>query len=346
MKLRRDTRRPAGTPSTIVDVALAADVSIATVSRVIHGHTVGAERKQRVLSAMEALDYRPNTSAQAMRTRSTQTIACAIRGVLMPEMAPFIREAEATLRRAGYTLLLANIEDKVEQQEEMLRFLTGRGIDGLIFTATPDENGRLLDAVRAIGSPTILIDRDGLEAADTVVVDHYSGLTNATEYLLSLGHTRIALLTISASIRPGRERIRAFRAACERAGVGSTALVDDRNLDTTACYHRTSALLSSRHPPTALIAGGMALLPGILHAVASRGLRIGTDISLVAGCDSELAQLMTPGISAVRWDRAEWGRIAATRLLERLETPCLERADIVVPTEFLVRRSCSQPTSG
>jgi LacI family transcriptional regulator len=330
---------------TIKDIAERAQVSIATVSRVIHGQPVSEERKQRVEHWMAQLGYSPNLAARTMRTKSSGMIACAVRGLLMAEMAPFIRAAEAVIRERGYTLLLTSVDEQIEHQGELLRLLSGRGIDGVLLTVATASDELLNKALSEMTAPIVVIDRDVPATADVVSVDHRQGIRAAVEYLVSLGHQRIALMVGSADIRPGRERIIAFERALHEQGIVlNPRMISDQCINTEQCFRHASLLLSSGLNPTAIIAGGMALLPGVLRAVRSRGLEIGTDISVIAGCDSELAQLTTPATTVIRWDLEEWGRTSAQLLCDSIESPLQASGrQVIMPTELVVRGSCGRP---
>ena len=205
---------------TIKDVATAAGVAIATVSRVIHQNpTVNAEIKQRVDDAIKALGYEPNIAAQSMRTQLTRTIACAIRDISMPEFATFVRAAEGVMRAAGYTLILANTDDELQQEVDLVRHLSRRRVDGLLLTKSIDDDHELYTELERAKVPIVFIDRDPSPIADTVTIDHRHGIRAAVAHLAMLGHTRIGLLTGRQTMRPGRTRVAAFKEAMQEHGL-------------------------------------------------------------------------------------------------------------------------------
>lgn len=330
--------------ATVREVALRANVSTATVSRVVHGKNVRPGVRERVEAAMADLRYKPNLAARTLRSNASRLIACAIRGLLMPEMAPFLRAAERTLREAGYTLLLTSADERAETQKELIDRLVRKGVDGLLFTPTADSGDLLKQTMQQCNLPTVLLDRDAGFQADAAVIDHRHGIAQAVRYLVSLGHRRIGLLTLPATLRPGRERIEAFREAAAAAGLpADAALICDECLDAGQAYRHLLAMMSLAEPPTALISGGMTLLGSVLKAARVAGLEIPRDLSLVAGCDSELAELAGPGITAVRWDTSAWGEISAQLMLERIAGRALDSRQVVIPTELVLRGSCAPP---
>ena len=333
---------------TIKDVARVAEVGIATVSRVVHNNpSVASNLKARVHKAMEVLGYEPNPAAQTMRTRSSRTIACAIRDISIPEFATFVRAAESAIRQAGYTLILTNTEEAVGKELELIRLWSRRRVDGLLLTKSVEHDEALNAAIGKAGIPVVFIDRDASPTTDAVVVDHRRAMRAAVDYLVSLGHVRIALLTGRTVMRPGRERLAGFQEAMRVHNLEPRpGLVSTRSFYAEDAFRQTSLMLSAETGPTAIIAGGMSLLSGVLRAVALSGKTLGSDISLIAGCDSELAELTTPPVTAVRWDIPAWGRISAQLLLDQIGSSSeVTGREVVLPTELVIRSSCGRVSS-
>lgn len=330
---------------TIKEVAANAGVGIATVSRVVHRHPgVSGEMRERVEAAMRELGYEPNAAARSMRTRSSKMIGVAIRDSSMPEFAAFIRAAEAVLREAGYTLLLSNTGGDPMQERALIKLLTSRRIDGLVMTKSIDVDAAVDDALSRLGVPVVFIDRYPSPTGDTVAIDHRYGVRSAINHLVSLGHERIALVTGQPTTRPARERVLAYEEAMVAHGLAARSdLILACSFDAERAFRHLSLLLNAPERPTAIITGGMSLLSPALRAVRIHGLEVGRDISIIAGCDSDLAELMTPAITAVRWDIPAWGRSVAHLLLDRLNetTPAPYGRQITMPAELVIRSSCS-----
>jgi LacI family transcriptional regulator len=331
---------------TIRDVARTAGVSVGTVSRVLNrNETVRADIRARVHQAIETLGYAPNVVAQSMRSRTTQTIGCIIREISIPPLAAFVRAAHDVLHEAGYALLLTNSEGNAERERELLKRLNRRQADGILLgqysTLTPEFDAFL----HTLNVPIVLVDRDEPVWADSVSADHYHSARRITDHLLSLGHRRIAMITGQEDLLPARERLRGYRAAHEARGVR----IDDDLVSATSFLSKsgfsfTSGVLSQRERPTAVIAGGIDMLDGVLRAIRAKGLAIPRDISVVATGDSSLAELHAPAISVAQWDHAAIGRIAAELLLDRIAGRSNgEPRHVVLPTEFVLRESTAAP---
>jgi len=327
---------------TIIDVARAAGVSVGTVSRVLNGNAkVRDILRDKVQAAIKDLGYAPNAVAQSMRIKSTHTIGCVIREINLSPLAAFVRAAHDVLDEAGFSLLLSNSEGRRERERELLERLSGRRADGIMigpYSPITEEFDRFLHRLNV---PIVLIDRDLPGWADSVMTDHAKGVRDATEHLLDLGHRRIAIITGSADLGPARERIRGYVEALQSRDLESDPLLlEASSFLPDKGFSYTSSVLASRRPPTAIIAGGIGMLPGVLQAIRVRGLRIPDDISVVGAGDSELSEFHTPAISIQRWDQAEVGRCAANLLLDRIRGSAdAEPRHVLLPNEFVARGS-------
>jgi LacI family transcriptional regulator len=329
---------------TIRDVARQANVAIGTVSRVLNGHkSVSEDVRRRVLKAIKKLNYEPDRVAQSMRLGTTRTVACATREISIPGYGAIVNAAEEVLRSRGYTLLLAITDERKERELELLRIFQQRRVDAIIMTTSSEEDAELSKRIKQLDIPVVLLDREIPRELDAVTIDHRRGVCAATEYLLGLGHTRIALLTGNPTMRPARERIAGFREAYAHIGKHQ-GVVRTGGFSAEFGFREASALLSASTRPTAIIAGGMAMLSGVLRAVRARGLIIPEDVSVIAGADSDLAALTSPSITAVRWSGTDEGRMAVQLLLNRLggnRAAATQR--VMLSTELITRESCAPP---
>jgi LacI family transcriptional regulator len=332
--------------ATIKDVAESAGVALGTASRVINGASnVAPKFRQRVEAAIEQLGYRPNVLAQGMRRGVTRTIGIIIRDITLPGFASFVRAAQEILEEEGYALILTCSEDRKDRELDLLHILSSRRVDGLIMTSCSESNEELLAVRSSMGIPVVLLDRKSEGSSDSLSMAHNDGISQAVEHLMDLGHARIALITGSVEVHSARDRIKGFTETHKRKGIRlDKSLLRAREFGGDTGFVETSALLSRANPPSAIIAGGVAMLPGIMRAVRARGLSVPEDISIVGSGDSDLAQMATPPITVVCWDYAEVGRAAASLLVQRIAgTSELEAQNLVFPTQLVTRSSCSAP---
>ena len=243
--------------------------------------------------------------------------------------------------------MLATTDERKERELDLLRIFQQRRVDAIIMTTSSEEDAELSKQMRQLDIPIVLLDRESPAELDAVTLDHRRGVRAATEHLHGLGHTRIALLTGKPSTRPARERIAGFKAASARLGKhASDSIVRTGGFSAEFGFREASSLLSLPTRPTAIIAGGMAMLSGVLQAIRARGLVIPDDISVIAGADSDLAALATPAVTAIRWSGTDEGRMAVQLLLNRLggnRKGPVQR--VMLSTELIPRASCAPPST-
>jgi LacI family transcriptional regulator len=329
---------------TITEVAELAGVSVGSVSRVLNGNaTVSADVRIRVEQAIKKLHFIPAQAAQNLRRGATKMVGLLLRDITVGMLAEFAQAAEAKLQASGYAVIMACTEDDSQRTRRLVDALVGRGVEGLIMTTALAEDV-LKDIQRRHGVPMVLIDRDISPDLDAVLAAHREGMRRAVEYLLGLGHRRIALVTGARELYPARERIAGYE-----AGFASFALTPEPGLVIAtsfapeSAFTATSMLLSHAGPPTAVIAGGIGLLPGVLRAARAHSLSVPRQLSVVGSGDGDLAQLFDPPMTVVSWRFADIGSTAAQLLLERIEAPATPVRHILLPTELLIRDSCRPP---
>jgi LacI family transcriptional regulator len=334
---------------TILDVAKAAGVSLGTASRVINGHeSVNPAMKAQVEKAIQQLGYRPDAVAQSMRRKSTRAIGILVRDFTVPGFNNFVKSAQTILYEAGYVLILAGSEDKPERELAILNALTERRADGLILTTAAEGDRDLVKAHQSLTVPVIMLDRDPLEGQDAMLIAHRDGMLEAMRYLFDLGHRRIALITGDAGLRPARERISGYGEAFHRRSLAiDPSLIRTRNFTSEYAFAETSALLSSPNPPTAVIAGGVNMLRGVLHAVKTCGLSIPHDLSVIGSINSDLSALTVPPVTVVQVDYHSIGVEAAQLLLDRLNNKVQGGPRIIkFGSSLIIRESCAPPRAG
>jgi len=331
---------------TIIDVARVAGVSVGSVSRVLNGNqSVTKSVKDKVHSAINQLDYRPNAAAQSMRSLVSRTVGCIIRDIDIPGLASFVRAAHDVFLEAGYALLLSNSEGKVERERQLISVMASRRADALLIAQCSETDPELLAGLKKVEIPIVLFDREFPEWADAVMVDHRHGMRRAIEHLVQLGHKRIALITGNAALFPARERIAGYRDALQALDLPiDNALIRAGSFQAEFGFEQTSLLVSLKDRPTAILAGGIDMLPGILKALKLKKLSIPNDVSLVGTLNSDLVELHDPPISVITWNYGDVGRIAARFALERLRGSAADLPSrLTVPTEFVMRESCAPP---
>lgn len=331
---------------TIRDVALLAQVSIGTVSRVVNDAAdVKPHIRKAVEGAIEALGYIPNAAAKSMRMGRTRTIGCILREINIAQLGGFVSTAQNVLNESGYALLISNSDGRAQREIELLRNFSSGQVDGVLMGPYTPIKGEFEEILRSLPIPLVMIDRDQPEWSDAVYADHEGGNFTATGHLLDLGHRRIALLTGPTRLHPGAARVRGFERAHAVRGLKTVPeLVIAESFLRDHAYRATSSLLGFSKPPTAIIAGGIDMLSGVLRAIRTHGLSIPQDISVVAAGRNDLCDLHQPPIGVVSWDQNEVGATAAKLLLDTITHGKREEPRrVIIPTTFNPQSSCMPP---
>lgn len=334
---------------TIRDVATLADVSLGTVSRVLNNNaTVKPAIREKVRKAIEQIGYAPDAIAQSMRVGSTHTIGCILRDMTIPLLTDFVRATHDTFASAGFSLLLSNTEGREERERALLVNLASRRVDGVIIGPYSPIAGEFREFLSELKVPVVLLDRNEAAWLDAVMIDHRDGMYRAVKRLLDMGHRRIALITGGQRLYPARERLRGFREAYDELGLTPDEnLISAESFLSDAAFDLVSKLVKRPDPPTAIVAGGMDMLSGVLRAIRASNLQIPGDISVIGAGNSELAELYSPPIAMIDWDYANVGRIAANLLLDRIRgNNVTEARHVIVPTTFIERASIAPPAAG
>ncbi|OWT73566.1 MULTISPECIES: substrate-binding domain-containing protein [unclassified Achromobacter] len=330
--------------ATIRDVARQAGVSIGTASRALNRTgRVSDETIALVAKAARQLGYAPDGVARSMRTRSTGVVGILVSDLSNPLYAAIITAAETAFQAAGYSLVVASTHNRQAKERSLIDVFRGRRVDGLILGACETESPETLSKL-AGDIPIVALDRDFGPDCAGVHVDHYHGALKATQYLLNLGHRRIALFTPGANLRPGRERIAGFRDAYTQMGLtpGSDLVRMERSAMEFA-FSEALALLSAPTSPTAFVCLGTRIMAGVLQAIRHSGRSIPDDVSMVGVGDSDISLLVSPNITTLTWNLGAVGTVAAELLLKQLDgaapRPAPER--VLITTELMLRDSCA-----
>lgn len=332
----------------MADVGRMAGVSPTTVSFVINeraGETIRPATRQRVLDAVDRLGYRPNRTAQGLRTRRTHTIGFVNHETAENSFAgPAMSGTHDVAWSRGSRMLVVNTNRYRSVLQSSIRDLLDRQVDAIIVVAAGTRSVRLPEPVPV---PTILV--NCLSPGGTqpsVLPDELAGGAAQARLALDAGHRRITLLPGTASAWATRARVRGWHAAFAAAGVDWSGLeLRYGTFGVESGYDLTRAVMAHGPPPTALLCGNDRMALGALLALSELGLKVPADVSVV-GYDDQvgLAANVHPSLTTVRLPYYAMGRWAAEQLLShrvdrlprRTFMPCLPvvRDSLAAPCRF------------
>jgi LacI family fructose operon transcriptional repressor len=300
---------------SIKDVARAAGVSPATVSRALGGGPVSAELRAQVAAAVRATGYRPNLSARRLRSQDSATIGLIVADISNPFFTAVARAVEDAAYQAGLRVILCNTDENPEKEAMYLQLMEEERVTGVIFAPTRATAERLGD--REQNFPIVLIDR-AAAGWDAVVLDNFAASEALVAHLYGRGYRRIAGLFGNASTT-GIERHAGYAAAMARLGLTASARFLAPSV--AAAEAEICGWFDRGEAPEAVIASNGLLLLGVVRGMRAAGRSMPGDMA-VAGFDNETwTELVGPGLTVIEQPVAEMGRAAMDLLLERLETP-------------------------
>lgn len=331
----------------MADVARAAGVSKATVSRVLAGMQNGSTpaTAERVRNAAERLGYVVNAIASSLRSRQTFTIGLIVADVANPFFGGIASGVETRLQETGYSVILGNSGNALARERDIVRVLVEKQIDGLIAATSATVPDHLLEAQRR-GVRLILVDSeiDGIDC-DTITIDNRTTACQAVDHLLDLGHKRVAVITGPLEAAFDRQRLDGYRQALERRGLP----VDERlilraDLLAEGGEQAIARLLALKKRPTGLFVTNNMMTLGALVGLTRAGIRLPQDISMVGFDDQDWYSVCHPPLTSMRNPAYDMGYAAADRLLEQLAEKAEDRARrIILPSELIVRDSTARP---
>lgn len=330
---------------TIRDVAKLADVSVATVSRVLNDSAqVRAETRARVSAAMERLSYTPNLAARSLSTRRTGVV-----GALLPDLfgeffSELIRGLDETAQALGYHLFLSSSHDQACDIRAALQGMRAR-VDGLIVMA-PAVRAGVIRPLLPSGLPVVLLSctLPGQDACQSITIDNAGGARAAVDHLIRHDHRRIAMLLGPAGNHDAAERQRGYRHALRMAGQQVDSRLEFRGDFTgEAGYEGARHLRALADPPTAIFAANDAMALGALSALRDAGLRV-PDAVAVAGFDNiSSTRYSVPPLTTVEASINELGTRAVRQLVSALRSGDRGAARTVLATTLVRRQSCGCP---
>lgn len=327
--------------ATIRDVAQLAGVSTATVSHVLNNtRAVSESSKDRVLAAMEQLNYQPNAVARSLRVSQTLTIGLIVPDVNIPFFAWVARAIEEAARDAGYSVILCNSGWSLAQELTYLDDLRARRVDGLICISVELTSEHIQPLVKR-HMPVVWFEQArGSGVSDAVVIDNFRGAYEATSHLIGLGHRRIGCILGLGQAQLTSDRIRAYRQALSDSGIAfDEGLLFAGNYVPAAGLAGARQLLSLAQPPSAIFAFNDMMALGALQAASERGLRVPEDLALMGFDGIAMTEYTSPPLTTVQQPIGEMSRIAIEMLLDRINDRAPNESRTVQVQPTLVARA-------
>ena len=324
----------------IKDVADAAGVSTATVSRVLANKPhVSTKVKKKVLDVVDALEYRPNRVARNLRAMQSNIIALIVSDIQNPFFQSVSRAVEDTAYAQGFSVMLCNNDENPDKERMYLNLMHDENVAGIIFSPTRQTADNFKE-INKLKTPVVVIDRRVGNFVDNIIIDSIECSRDIVKHLLEHGNRRIgAVFGINSTT--GRERFEGYTQALKEHG-----LKPDPNLaryvraKESDGYTTVAEMLQMNPPPDAIFTSNGLLAAGALRAIHDSRRVIPNEIAFASFDDTPWSRLVVPSITVIEQPTYEIGQLATELLLKRLENPSRSTRTITLRGKLIPRQSC------
>ncbi|SMB97364.1 transcriptional regulator, LacI family [Thermanaeromonas toyohensis ToBE] len=332
---------------TIKDVAKAAGVAPSTVSHVLNKSApVSPQTREKVLAAVKALGYQPSAVAQSLKLGFSKTIALIVPTISTPMYSEMIEGIEEEATNHGYNLILCRSGRDPIRELMYLKILRTNRVDGIILAA-PQVNDPCLKELEKSSLPAVIIGgyppNNGIPS---IKVDNKGGTWASIEYLLSLGHRKIAFINGYSTVPDSKERLEAIKECLAHYHIPWR---EDYYREGDFTRHSGAALaqelMASEEPPTAIFIASDTMAIGAMQAIKNMGWSIPEDVSLIGFDDIKFCQYLDPPLTTVRQPAYEMGKAAMKALLALFSGERSEALSRIFEAKLIIRGSCAKPRS-
>ncbi|NMB11064.1 MAG: LacI family transcriptional regulator [Firmicutes bacterium] len=343
-RLPKKLPNPQNGNPTIYDVARLAGVSPATVSRALNdtGY-VSEETREKILLALEELEFTPNQAARTLKTKRTQQIMLALPDLDNPFYFDMVRSVQEVAKKEGYLMVLTYTGGDEREEIKILQAMRQESVDGL-FMVPLNPTEALLAEIENTTTPVVIGSMSTFPWGDTNVpfdyvgVNTQEGLYLATEHVITQGHRRIGFVGGIRAMYSFRERFKGYRQALEDHGLSPTKeLLYWSTYTEQGGYEAGLFFASLNPPPTAIVAVNDLLAVGVLQALEEVGIRVPEDISLVGMDNTDLSRRVRPRLTTVALGQAEIGRVGTHFLFDRIKARNTQKQPTVERVVFQPR---------
>ena len=335
---------------SIKEVAEIAGVSIATVSRCINNPSQVRERTRiKVQQAILITGYSPNTIAQSFRRGRTNIIMVVMPSIGDPFFTDVMQGIRSVVAEHDYSIIISETNFNTMTAEEVGAMMVSRQADGFILLASIFPFGNEVLATAEKRSQPVVIGCETISASladiPSVHIDNMAAAREATDFLISKGHRKIAFISGQGTSLLTRDRESGYRAAMRKAQLGiQDGWVVEGNLNIEGAGKACSQLLNHPDRPTAIFCATDEMAFGCMHEIRNQGLSIPEDISIMGFDDIRYAKVMEPALTTVSQPARQIGERAAIRLLKAIETGNQpNNQPVILPHKLIIRKSVAAP---
>ncbi|WP_319779622.1 LacI family DNA-binding transcriptional regulator [Maridesulfovibrio sp.] len=325
----------------IKDIAEAAGVSTATVSRVLGGKpNVRQEVREKVLNIVAKTNYRPDKAAQRLRSKKSTYIGLIVADIQSPFFASVARAVEDVAQKNNYSVIFCNTDENHEKERMYLEMMQSENAAGIILAPTLRLSDNF-ELTRYNTSPIVVIDRQvNGYAADMVLIDNHQAAVELTRHMLAHGYKHIAAL-FGENSATGQQRKSGFEEAVREAGLAKENVITKTLPPTDQAAHKAvTELLNLETPPQAIITSNGRLGAGAFRAIRDKELPVPESVAFASFDESIWTSMTRPAITVVAQPTYAIGQTACELLLKRIDDPKRPTRRVVLESRLVVRQSC------
>jgi len=334
------------------DVAKLANVSISTASRVLNGsaHPVSADKRMRVLQAAQSLNYSPSALAKAMVTGSSHIVGVIVGDATDPYFAWIVRGVEDMARAHGYLVIVCNSDRNPQVELSYLNALNDYRVDVVIFAGGGLNDEQYLAAMNQVMH--VFQERNAicislgkhLFPSYPVIVDNKQIVRSAVDYLVSLGHTRIAYISGPGLLTTTGQRLAGYQEALRAHGIKiDESLILNGNYKVESGYQAAVRVNAMSDKPTAVLASNDLMAIGCMSRLKELNYQIPGEISIMGIDDIPFAQIVDPALTTISLPLYELGKVGMESLVKLHKGEKLDEKGIMLPHTIIVRKSTAPP---
>lgn len=330
----------------IRDLAMVLGLSTTTVSRVLNGkgkkYRIREETQQRVLQAARQYNYTPNKLARGLKLARTDTLGLIIPDISNPFFADIAQSIEKEARSKGYSLILCDSGEDHLIEKKLIDLLLSHKVDGIIIAPIGTEYNHIIKTYNS-GLPLVVVDRCFPETGlPFIISNNYQGGIDAVNYLISMGHRKIACIQGIPNSGPSIERVRGYKDAFLNNGISvDNSLIVGNDYSTENGYRQMRILFSIEDPPTAVFALSNLIGLGVIKAANEMGLKIPDDISLISFDEQPYSAFLGTPMTTIDQKKSEMGQLAVDVLLRYITNKEYRKkvVNMTLKTNLIIRDS-------
>ncbi len=326
------------------DIARMANVSKATVSRVINNNPqgVGQETRERVQRIIEETEYNPNLLARGISTSKSKTLGLVIPDITNPFFPELVKAVEECAYKNGYTVFLCNTDNSIEKEEASIEQFITKRVDGVILTSAGKVAGKVHNRLKKYNMPCVLLDRElqGIDYAAAVYTDNTFAVYSATEHLIKRGHSKIAYISGGDIVSTAKHRFNGYFDALKQYALPySKDLTLFGSFTLESGYELTKQILIKNPQVTAILLGSDIMAIGAMKAIREMKKSIPKDVAVVGFDNIQICTALESALTTVQQPIYEMGEKAASVLIQIINGSVFEQNIFRIQPRLIIRDS-------